>query len=983
MASLSCAYCDKTFSSKISLVRHADQEHRARQLAACDICGQEFSQMGKVKKHISDYHCIVVIPKLQPWEIEQNRKVASTSTTAGGIKRKRTCSTDKNDTCGNDNGEEEKECVKCQICKKSFSSGHLVRHKQFVHGILPSYISPRVKRRRVETSDCSPQRLPVGQLTRVNNVVRAQKQLIDSEFRKEKLGGTSDLRSIRPKRTSSLGVVLGKSWRQVRESNTSTEHHQHGPTLHVRSKSLGPQCPETNETSSRRSTRETNKDVTVMKKVFGLSPQGAILKEENREGKTEVVRRSTREIKKVSSRDDDSLAYNANSRNLDPVNDEMPSGKRVQHHDTSEPLPKGLPNQYTTLNSPVKKKEQCISTPRVSVDMRNAQSAILECTCDICGKVFSRKDTVPKHKLAVHGVDSSNLPQGELPKKSQPSRSNGEMVLESRTSGSAFKARNCSVVLESVDGMIARYKVTATESGCRCEICGKLYADLNRVKRHKRKVHGVRQSDKNKIQNTFDSSSAEFNDCRCDICGKVFSRKDTVPRHKQMVHSLLPKKGSQTQQLFRNDESNSCKAENKCNICGKKFSRKSRLSRHKEKVHDIKPIKQLLYRVKALSLYYAAKEVVECTQEDLECEICSIKFPCWNAASQHKSYYHSPALSETGSDVTSSSKSPPSPLLDVNENCSIAKLGAANSSMIVYFHMLGLMPAELAVSDTTSLNGSDMSKSQANSGETGPNESPDGSLPVTHYPLSNTQLGGAPLFPLKCTCDICGKTVMTTKSLKRHKRKVHGVKFKQGSSRKAVTKSKKVASFTKTGAHKKIRKCDICNKVLLSGKVNRHKRLVHGVDPKALTKSKVQSKNTLCSMLQCDICGKKLAAKKNVKRHKMLIHGILPGATTQSSKSKSSHKSKEVARRPKGGATKRVATDGKRMPLSLKCQDCGKVFTGSYSLLKHRQAVHKTKITKSKHISSDLVCKYCGKIYSRSDTVKKHIKDFHSRKGKK
>nr|CAI5862043.1 unnamed protein product [Callosobruchus analis] len=94
-----------------------------------------------------------------------------------------------------------------------------------------------------------------------------------------------------------------------------------------------------------------------------------------------------------------------------------------------------------------------------------------------------------------------------------------------------------------------RIMLSELEDGISCPVCLKSYETVEKMKRHKRKIH-----------------DATIDEYQCDLCPKVFSHRYKLSSHKYIVH--------------RN------KDRYKCDVCSSTFYLAFHLKTHKERFHE-------------------------------------------------------------------------------------------------------------------------------------------------------------------------------------------------------------------------------------------------------------------------------------------------------------------------------------------------------------------------------------------------------------
>ncbi|OAD60966.1 Broad-complex core protein isoform 6 [Eufriesea mexicana] len=172
------------------------------------------------------------------------------------------------------------------------------------------------------------------------------------------------------------------------------------------------------------------------------------------------------------------------------------------------------------------------------------------------------------------------------------------------------------------------------------------------------------------------------------------------------------------------------------------------------------------------------------------------------------------------------------------------------------------------------------------------------------------------------TCDVCGKTLSTKLTLKRHKEQQH---FQPLNS--AV--------------------CALCHKVFRTlNSLNNHKSIYHLLT--SMTGLTLNSLNTQSAkkLFTCQLCGKVLCSKASLKRHVADKHA-------------------ERQEEYRCVICERVYCSRNSLMTHIECPYCRRNFSCYYSLKRHFQ---------DKHEQSDTpyVCEFCNRTYRTKNSLTTH-----------
>ena len=213
-----------------------------------------------------------------------------------------------------------------------------------------------------------------------------------------------------------------------------------------------------------------------------------------------------------------------------------------------------------------------------------------ELTCDICGKSYSRKDTVVLHKKKVHGILSDKKKgrqSGRSPSKiSKVGRSPKIGLTPAFIDDSSSEDEKVSrkVSAESDDDNkepVQARKKTSPYKKARKESLTSEDED----KKVENKVVSDREDAPHDAQEeSMDSKESVSNDAHdssgsditCDTCGKGFSTRGYLRNHKKWAHSYKPSLS----------EDELPETEFECHICRKTYPRAKQLDKHISYRHD-------------------------------------------------------------------------------------------------------------------------------------------------------------------------------------------------------------------------------------------------------------------------------------------------------------------------------------------------------------------------------------------------------------
>ena len=170
----------------------------------------------------------------------------------------------------------------------------------------------------------------------------------------------------------------------------------------------------------------------------------------------------------------------------------------------------------------------------------------LDFPCDICGKKFTRKDNLFRHRERLHKLFNINF-DAMQPDSKQLSFQCKMCSADFGASKDAFESH---IVMEVCKKREKSVTVNI-EGRIECDLCDKTFVEMSNLKRHINLKHSSRQQ-----TNT------------CDKCDKTYTNISSLKRHVNTVHSP----GDQT----------FC-----CESCGAEFTRRTSLVRHVKVLHKV------------------------------------------------------------------------------------------------------------------------------------------------------------------------------------------------------------------------------------------------------------------------------------------------------------------------------------------------------------------------------------------------------------
>jgi KRAB domain-containing zinc finger protein len=176
--------------------------------------------------------------------------------------------------------------------------------------------------------------------------------------------------------------------------------------------------------------------------------------------------------------------------------------------------------RVSTANMPAN-----IST--ASTSSEEERISLLSRCCDVCGKVFAKKDHLSRHK-AIH------------------------------SDVRAFKCHLCDMAFKRKDKLTSHLNTHGVSHLVQCNLCGKHFQHEQSLNLHMRKVH-LTPMDSAAIRGQLQRAAGK-NPLVCDLCFSGFTRKYHLDRHRAASHGGLKP--------------------HICPECGQGFTRKDHMERH-------------------------------------------------------------------------------------------------------------------------------------------------------------------------------------------------------------------------------------------------------------------------------------------------------------------------------------------------------------------------------------------------------------------
>ncbi|KAM3955254.1 uncharacterized protein ACR2FA_010859 [Aphomia sociella] len=583
--------------------------------------------------------------------------------------------------------------------------------------------------------------------------------------------------------------------------------------------------------------------------------------------------------------------------------------------------------------------------------------------CDICGRIFTRKQNIISHMITVHMQGFSDF-KCKLCIKIFSSKRNLRRHIRQIHDPNIQKPI-CDICHKTFKGrhtLLQHIKSTHSyaEKDCiKCQLCGKIYTNNRNLKRHIESFHGEK---------------CEY---KCNICPKVYISNQNLRRHLRSRHYvddqnsfqcsycdiIIPGKFNLDSHvaLFHRDElwsqetdANTKTNEFACTACCNVYDEESLLRQHIKTEHTF----DIFYKycktslLKRVDLFISKKKTV-C----YNCEYCDKVFTSLFELKDHMRTNHDKEYSLSTCNVCFTkfySKENmfehkkiclPPPNVNTCSHCD--KLFTDITSL--EFHMKIFHPQ--AQIDDTNITSANINEAE-------------------NY-----------------KCKHCHRIYYSERSLKHHIKLKHTTDEamecqycgKLCSNKYYLASHMKIVHTNDTWS-----KCDYCDKQFKSKRnIRRHIEFTHMgiqrhkcIECETLFKEKrslrkhVRSKHpNSASFPQCHICHKRFESAKSCKIHLKLIHSFNMNTypCDLCSVSFSSNAALTIHLQ-----TKHLAEDE-----IYKCEDCNLVFKGQENFEQHNETSHVNLVSNIKQKVLPR-CIICMKDFSTRKTLKRHIKNFHN-----
>ena len=140
--------------------------------------------------------------------------------------------------------------------------------------------------------------------------------------------------------------------------------------------------------------------------------------------------------------------------------------------------------------------------------------------CDVCGEVFSRKDSMLRHKGSMHGYES-------------------EVTFE-------FECGQCSKKFSRKDNLERHLKSSSNPDGTlknQCSKCDETFCSVKLMRDHIKSAHTELScedcSEKFTHKKSLDFHKMTKNAVSCDECDKMLCNQVSLTRHKHNAHNSV------------------------------------------------------------------------------------------------------------------------------------------------------------------------------------------------------------------------------------------------------------------------------------------------------------------------------------------------------------------------------------------------------------------------------------------------------------
>ena len=235
-----------------------------------------------------------------------------------------------------------------------------------------------------------------------------------------------------------------------------------------------------------------------------------------------------------------------------------------------------------------------------------------DCTCVICGMIFSTQEDMDDHSFRIHKITKVNV--GNLTcdicgktvssaaylkihKENRHSQQKIELNphpgVKSTDPGDALTCIVCEATLANKFELQHHHNTTHNNQKIQhmnqnlirdipiestiCDICGKVCPTQNHMRRHRLYKHSM----------AYDEKHAPMDTCKCNICGKTYSNVRHMRRHRRETHTQEEIEQAKDPDYVKDDSNDSCT----CNVCGKTYTTKYQMRYHREKKHTINEIR--------------------------------------------------------------------------------------------------------------------------------------------------------------------------------------------------------------------------------------------------------------------------------------------------------------------------------------------------------------------------------------------------------